>query len=135
LRTSQLEASTLRAEVKTLQEKLAAATTELAAKRGTKNARQRSTTQHQQEDLLRNVAKKFCVTDEPWLDSSIFALTRLPVVDPTSPERFKDDDNYDRGILTALYQAVPEGLHEDMINDSEFKRAVCERLFLFFRHI
>ena len=129
MKTSQLEGSKLRAEVKTLQEKLAATTAELAAKRGIKNARQRTTTQYSQEDLLRNVAKKFCVTDEPWLDSSIFALTRLPVVDPMSPERFRDDNNYDRGTLTALYQAVPEGLHEDMVNDSEFKRAVREKLF------
>ena len=103
-------------------------TTELAAKHGIKNACQQ-TTLYSQEDLLQNVAKKNCITDEPQQDSSIFALTCLPVVDLISPERFRDDNNYDWGTHTALYQAVLEGLHEDMVNDSEFKRVVCEKLF------
>jgi hypothetical protein len=39
-------------------------TTELAAKHGIKKAHQQ-TTLYSQEDLLQNVAKKNCITDEP----------------------------------------------------------------------
>jgi hypothetical protein len=92
----------------------------LTAKRGTKHTRQRTTTELPYEDRLRNISKRFAVTDELWLDSDIFELDRFPDVDPLSSDRFTNGETYKRGTITALYQVVPEDLHDDMVNQSEF---------------
>ena len=107
--------------MKTLQEKLAVATTELASKRGKKGTHQRPTTTLEYHDALRTMGKKFSMTEDLWLDPGVFNLPNSSTLKPRSVEWFVSDDTYDHGMAVALYEAVPELHHKDMVNLSEFR--------------
>ena len=128
MKQSQVRESEYRAEVKSLQQKVAALTTELAEKRGGKKIRQRTSTNLEYEDQLRPIGKMFSMTEDLWLEPAVFDLPNSTTLDPMSPARFVDDETYDCGTAVALYKIVPEKLHEDMANLTEFRRAVVTTL-------
>ena len=131
---SQTKQSEYHSELKAVREQLAAATTELSAKCAKKGPRQCTTTTLEYDDLIRVIGKKISVMDELWLSPDVFDLPKSSIPDPTSPERFANDDAYNHGTAVALYRAVPEKHHDDMANLTEFRRAVLVILLFFVLH-
>jgi hypothetical protein len=129
LKDSQTKQSEYRSEMKTLQEKLAVATTQLAAKRGQKGPCQCTTTPLTYAEILQPLAKKFAMTEELWLEGNVFDLLNSTTLDPRSLARFANAATYDQGTAVILHKVVPEIYHEDMANMSEFRRAVLEHVY------
>lgn len=71
--------------------------------------------------------KKFCVVGQPWLDKRLFEQMGSEFDNGQSPHdtsRFSDDNSYDQGTLTALYEIVPTKRHDDMKGLDEFQSVV-----------
>lgn len=98
-------------------------TAELVALRGD-NARRKKANTLGYEDVLKDLGKKFAVTDEPWLEPAVFSLPLTLNADPNVGARFVDDDSYDQGTLAALYECVPNKYHQDMVNVPDFGKNV-----------
>jgi hypothetical protein len=73
-------------------------------------------------DDLKNLGKKFAITQEPWLKLSIFCVPLVITANNDPAARFIDDESYDQGTITFLHEFVPSKSHNDMGNLSDFAK-------------
>lgn len=73
-------------------------------------------------------ARKFGVMNELFLPEAAF-LVNDPDFDPMDPDRYKDPATVLQGVISELFEAVPEDLHSSMREHSHFRDVVSTTLF------
>lgn len=115
---AQLQIGELTAKKKDLEQKVAALTAELTALRGNKTSRKTKNTTIAYDDVLRDLGKKFGVTNELWLDTATFSVPLAVTADDDA------EDAYEQSTVAALHRFIPQKYHDDMVHLPEFARIV-----------
>ncbi|KIM78821.1 hypothetical protein PILCRDRAFT_90384 [Piloderma croceum F 1598] len=82
--------------------------------------RRRGTVTSEHDEEIKDIARKFAIMGEPWLDDASFKQER-PAMSADSSERYKSTQRIAEGIIAELYDAVPTKLLGMLQNENHFK--------------
>jgi|SRR5882762_2681090 len=80
-----------------------------------------ATSEHDEE--IKDVACKFAIMGEPWMDDVSFKQER-PSMSADSVKRYWSAQTIAEGIIAKLYDAVPTKLLEMLLNENHFRDLV-----------
>jgi len=75
------------------------------------------------DDEIKDIARKFAIMGEPWLDDTSFKQ-EWPGMSADSVERYQSVQRIEEGIIAELYDAVPTKLLGMLQNENHFKDVV-----------
>jgi len=79
------------------------------------------------EKLISQYAKRFGVMNEMFVLPGAMAVKR-PLTDSTDPDQYKSDLAALEGVIAEVYENIPDNLHEDMENSTQFRNLVSKLL-------
>ena len=85
--------------------------------------RRRGTVTSEHDEEIKDIARKFAIMGEPWLDDASFKQER-PAMSADSSERYESTQRIAEGIIAELYDAVPTKLLGMLQNENHFKDLV-----------
>jgi hypothetical protein len=85
--------------------------------------RRRGTATSEHDEEIKDVACKFAIMGEPWMDDASFKQER-PTMSADSVERYRSAQTIAEGIIAELYDAVPTKLLEMLLNKNHFRDLV-----------